>query len=90
MKLETIKKKLSAEEIEVIQNDLSAEDLREVIVDAERNISKAQEELDANPQYIELKESMKAIRSGFTEVKGRQAAKISLALMTLDADGKNV
>lgn len=87
MTLDKIAKILDEETIAEM-NALDGEALQKLIVDSEQAVRQAKEELEANEKYQELKESLKAVRSGFTEVKKRQNAKIQLALIRLEELGK--
>jgi len=72
--------------IEVLQG-MDNNELRDLIVQAEQSILDTKEELEKNPKYQELKENLKALRSGFTEVKNRQQAKILFSLVRLGEIG---
>lgn len=58
----------------------SVEDLKTTIVSASQAIKQAQEELEANPAYQELKESLKALSAGLKDIKKRQNAIIQYSL----------
>lgn len=49
----------------------------------------AQNELEANEKYKELKESLKAISTGLKEVRAYQNAKIAYALHLIEEQGKS-
>lgn len=59
---------------------MSSEDLDGVISQACASIKEAADQLEANPKYQELKESLKACSAGLKEVKTFQNAKIQYAL----------
>jgi hypothetical protein len=58
------------------------------VVQAEQAIKQAKDELDANPKYQELKDSLKALSEGMREVKKFQGAKIQYILHLLEERGK--
>lgn len=51
-------------------------------------IKEAADQLEANPKYQELKESLKACSAGLREVKAFQNAKIQYALHLAEEKGK--
>jgi septation ring formation regulator EzrA len=59
---------------------MEVEDLNKRIAQANQAISDTKTELDQNLKYSEAKESVKALSSGFREVKGRQNAIIAVAV----------
>lgn len=74
-----------------IVNELNSTDtlgLQNVIVQAEVAISDAQEELEANLKYQQLKESLKDLSQGLKDVRKFQRAKIDLAISLLETRGK--
>ena len=85
-KLARIKRALGTERIVELQS-LSSEALKDVIISAESSIKTAVEELDANPQYQELKENFNVIFASLREVKNRQNATIQYALSLLEDKG---
>lgn len=87
MTLEKIAKVLDEETVAEM-NAMDADSLKKLIIDSEQAVRLAKDELEANEKYQELKESVKAVRSGFTEVKKRQNCKIQLALIRLEELGK--
>lgn len=87
MSLDKILKALNSEVVEEL-NGLSEEDLRKRIVQAEQAIKLAKTELEENPKYRELKESLKALRGGFTDLKKYQNAQIQYCLLRLEEQGK--
>lgn len=65
----------------------SVDQMRDAIVDSEYAIREAINELEANPKYLELKESLKALSEGLREVKKRQNAIIQYCLSILEDRG---
>jgi hypothetical protein len=61
--------------------------LKDTIVGSEHSINEAVRELEANPKYSELKESVKALSEGLREIKKRQNAIIQYALSLLEDRG---
>jgi hypothetical protein len=59
------------------------DELKATVVHATQAINKAKEELEANPKYQQLKESLKDISAAFKDCKKYQTAKITLALHLL-------
>jgi hypothetical protein len=82
-KLEQIEKLLGKEFALELQG-LAPEAIKEKVVQAEQAMKEASEELEANPKYQELKESLKALSEGKKEVNKRQKAIIAYALHLLD------
>lgn len=82
-KLEKIVKALGPDTVQEL-NALYQDKLPGVIVAAESSIKQATEELEANPKYQEIKESLKALSQGLREVKKRQNAIIQYALHRLE------
>lgn len=81
-KLLKIEKSLGKETISEL-GTLSEVDLKNKVVQAASAIKEAQEELEANPAYQELKENLKALSSGLREVKARQNSVIAYSLHLL-------
>lgn len=76
---------------ETIQ-ELDAQDtdaLKQSIVRADQSIKQASDELEANPKFQELKESLKAVSEGLREVKKRQNAIVQYSLHLIEEKGKN-
>lgn len=76
---------------EVTVEEMDAMDeatLKKTIVDASSAMKTAKEELEANPQYIELKESLQACTQGKKDLDARQKARIAYSLELLEAKGK--
>lgn len=86
-KLEKIERALDKDTIEEI-NASDQTGIDAIIRSATIAIQAAQEELEANPKYQELKESLKACSEGLREVKKRQNAKIQYAAHILDSRGE--
>lgn len=86
-KLEKLEKILGVDTV----NDLKSapkEDLDVSIIKSSQSIKEAIEELEANPEFQRLKESLKAISEGLREVKKRQNAIIQYSLHLLEETGK--
>lgn len=86
-KLEKLEKILGVDTV----NDLKSapkEDLDVSIIKSSQSIKEATEELEANPEFQRLKESLKAISEGLREVKKRQNAIIQYSLHLLEEAGK--
>ena len=66
----------------------SAEDLGKAIVAADAAIKQVSDELEANPKYQELRESIKALSEGLRDVKKRQNAIVQYSLHLLEEKGK--
>lgn len=86
-KLEKIEKALGTETIQEL-NNLSVEELKTKIVSANSAIKQALDELEANPNYQELKESLKALSAGLKDVKKRQNSIIQYSLHLTEEKGK--
>lgn len=67
---------------------MSADALKKVIVDASTAMKQAKEELEANPQYQALKESLKACTEGKRELDSRQKARIAYSIDLLKEKGE--
>ncbi len=86
-KLEKIEKILGKDMI----GDLDAmpvDVLKDHLIFSEQSINETIRELEANPKYQELKESLKALSEGLREVKKRQGAIIQYILHRLEDAGK--
>lgn len=66
---------------------LAVENLKNRIVSAEQAMHAASSELEANPKFQELKESLKALSEGLSEVKRHQKAIIQYSLSLLEDKG---
>jgi len=62
---------------------LSADQLESVIVTATQEIEETKAELEDNPKYQLIKEDLKVLRSGLSEVKKINNARIQLAVLLL-------
>lgn len=82
-KLEKVVKILGQDTVTNLETT-SVEGLKAQIVASEQAMETVQNELEANPQYQELKESLKALCEGKKEVNKRQKAIISFCLHLLD------
>ena len=56
------------------------EELNKRIAQASQSISDTKDELNKNPEYVQAKEDVKLLSSGFREVKQRQNAIIKVCL----------
>lgn len=82
-KLEKISKILGKDTIDSL-NAQSVAELKNSIYVAEASIKDAVDELEANPKFQEIKESLKAISEGMKEVKKRQKAITQYSLHLLE------
>lgn len=89
MKLDKIVKQLGEDTCSDLHS-LSVAQLNARIALAEHAMVEAQEELLANPKYIELKENLKAITAGKRELNSRQRAIIAFCLHLLMGKGQYV
>lgn len=80
--LEKIAKKIGPDSAEVLAElqGMETPDLNKRVAQAHQAISDTKAELDKNPAYQEAKEDVKALSSGFKEVKARQNAIISICV----------
>lgn len=85
--LDKIEKLLGHDTVLELQS-YDVEGLNTQVVNAESAMKQAVDELQANPQYQELKEGLKAITAGLKEVNKRQRAKIAYCLYLLEGKGK--
>lgn len=83
MKLDKIIKKLDKDTVAALDNYVPNE-LYLKIAAAEQIMLTAQEELDSNPKYEELRENLKALTSGKREINSRQRAIIGYCLHLLN------
>ncbi len=81
-------KKLGDEFIQELEAKSPGE-LETHIINAEKAMSQAQDELEANPKYQELKDSLAAVTEGKKEVDKRQKAIIAVSLHLLAQKGSN-
>jgi TorA maturation chaperone TorD len=84
-KLNKLKKLLGEDTMAEIEA-MSPQELKNRIVVAEQSVQTALDELEANEEYQELKENMKAVRAGLNDVKKRQNAIIDYCLDNLQED----
>lgn len=66
----------------------SEDQLRNLIVNASREIADAKAELEANSKYQEILEQKKAMSAGFGDLKKLLNVKIQLAINSLNEKGK--
>lgn len=85
-KLAKIEKVLQKDELSELEAKNETE-LRLAISNSAASIKEAQDELDANEKYQELKESLKALSEGLRDVKKRQNAIIQYCLSLLEDKG---
>lgn len=83
-KLARIEKTLGRE----VMEELNCDNAEAVIAASAGAIKEAEDQLEANPKYQELKASLKACSEGVREVKKFQNAKIQYALHLLEEKGK--
>ena len=87
MKKEKVLTLLGSEYVEKI-DAMDSQGLHEMIVQSEQAIKEAKEQMEANPNYQDLKEKLSAFRAGFSELKKFQSAKIQYSLDCLENFGK--
>lgn len=87
-KLKQIEKSLDKDKLDALLQS-QPDELESAIVRADGAIKQASDELEANPQYIELKENLKVLSLGLREVKKRQNAIVQFALHLLEEKGKD-
>lgn len=86
-KLASIQKTLGDEALEGL-NAMTPDHLETQIALSAGAIKEAQDQLEANPKFQELKASLKACSEGLREVKKFQNAKIQYSLHLLEEKGK--
>ncbi len=86
-KLARIERLLGKDAIALLET-ASPEDLESLIYASCAAIKEATDQLEANPKYQELKESIKACSAGLREVKALQNAKIQYALHLSEEKGR--
>jgi hypothetical protein len=86
-KLARIEKMLGKEQIEEL-TARGIEGLEAGIAASAGAIKESEDELEANPKFQELKESLKACSMALREVKAYQNAKIQFSLHLLEEKGK--
>jgi len=86
-KLTSIKKLLGDDRMADLVSS-PEEELKVIIANSAGYIKQAQDELEANPKYQDLKESLKAANSGLREIKAIHNAVIQYSLSLLEEKGK--
>ena len=86
-KFEKLLKSLSPDTVKELEA-LNVEELKNKLVGAEQAINQAIDELEANEEYQELLESVKAMQAGMKEVKKRQNAIIQFSLHLMESKGE--
>ncbi len=86
-KQEKIEKILGQETIKELES-YDSDGLVGMVAKAEGAVKQAQDELEANSAYEELKENLKALSAGMKEVKKRQRAIVAYSLHLLEEAGK--
>lgn len=82
-KLSKIEKALGTETLQIL-NQLGTELLKDTIAKAEGSVKTAHDELDSNEKYQGLKESVKDMQAGLSEVKKRQNSIVQYCLHLLE------
>lgn len=82
-KQEKLEKALGKELISELEA-LSTDQLKARIASAEGAVKTARDELDANAEFQELKESLKAVSAGMREVTSRQRKIVEFSLHLLE------
>ncbi len=80
--MQKLAKKIGGDGEDVLR-ELEAADVEELnkrIAQASQAISDTKEDLNKNPEYVQAKEDVKLLSSGFREVKQRQNAIIKVCL----------
>lgn len=85
-KLARIEKSLGKDTLAEL-DALAEEGLKSKVVEAETAVKVASDELEANDKYQELKDSLKAVSSGLSEVKKRQRNIVQYSLHLLEEKG---
>ncbi len=86
-KLEKLIKSLGRSTTEDLDK-MTVDELRNTIVHAESSMKQAKEELEDNPRFAAMKESLSDLSAGMREVNKRQRAIIQYALLKLEENGK--
>ena len=86
-RLEKLEKILGLETVKELEALTVRSDLEDKIVVANQSMQLAEDELEANPKYQELKESLKALNAGKREVDKRQRAIIKFCLHLIESRG---
>lgn len=85
-KFQRIEKVLGKDTIQLLDQE-SVEGLQVKVTQSQASIKQACDELEANPKYQELKESLKALSQGLREVKTHQNAVAQYSLHLLEEKG---
>jgi uncharacterized membrane protein YecN with MAPEG domain len=86
-KQEKIEKILGNDTLQELEG-LNSVQLKERVAFAEGAIKQVQDELEANPNYQEMKENLKALSFSVKEVKKRQKAIVQYSLHLLEESDK--
>ncbi len=86
-KQEKLEKVLGMDTVKELEALIPGE-LKAKVAQAEGAIKMVQDELDLNPQYLEMKENLKALSAGMKEVKKRQKAIVQYSLHLIEESGK--
>jgi hypothetical protein len=86
MKLEKAYKNLDVETVKELEA-LDEQALKKRVVEANQAMQQVANELEANEEYQELKESLKAMSAGKREVNKRQNSVITVCLHMLESKG---
>ena len=84
--MDKLAKIIGAERLEELKNS-SVEKLKETIVTASMQKSEAKRELEANPNYQQLKADMKALKGGYNDLSKELNAVIRAAVELLEEKG---
>jgi hypothetical protein len=84
--LDKIEKVLGTDTVKELEA-LSSADLETRIVSANQAMQQAEDELEANPKYEELKENLKALSAAKRDVNKRQKSIIKLCLHYIESRG---
>ena len=87
-KLQRIEKELGREKLAELEA-LKMGELEKAIAHADMAVKQAMDQLEANPKYQEIKESLTAIRAGVTELRKRQGAVVAYALHLIEEKGQS-
>lgn len=84
--MDKLAKIIGAERLEELKNS-SVEKLKETIVTASMQKSEAKRELEANPNYQQLKADMKALKGSYNDLSKELNAVIRAAVEILEEKG---
>lgn len=87
MKYEKALKNLDVETVKELEA-LSKDELDQRVVAANQAMKQVADELEANEEYQNLKESVKAMSAGVKEVNKRQNSVITVCLQLLESKGQ--